>query len=183
MRTVLLIGSLLGSLAACATPGIPPTDVVISPELSSSTVSEGPDDRSVARALALGARGGYRWGAWGVGGSAELNLFRQRELDGSDDQLAAVLIGVDGEVLSANGYVRSRVGGGLAVLLEGTSLDEPGLTGFYVDLRPGGFRVLLREGLRLTFDPLSLAILVPDASGIPLVDIQYRANLAVEFSL
>ena len=30
---------------------------------------------------------------------------------------------------------------------------------------------------------LSLAVVLPDASGIPLVDIQYRSNLSLEFNL
>lgn len=174
---------LLLLLGGCATPGIPARSVALTPEFSGSAVSDSPGEFTFARAFAPSVHGAYRWGAYGLGGGLELNVFRQQELDGGDDFLAAALIGVEGDMLSLDGRVRSRIGGGLAVLLEGTDRDEPGLTGFYVDIRPGGYRFLIAEDTLLTFDPLSLAILLPDASGIPLVDVQYRANVSVEFSL
>jgi hypothetical protein len=168
-------------VAGCATPGIPKNEWVIAPELSISNVSESPDERSFVRSIAPAVRSGYRWGKWGVGGVVEANFFRQKNLADGDDHFAALLVGVDGEVLAANGWIRSRVGGGLAVVLSGTELDEPGKTGFYADIKPGGIRFVVGDAMRLTFDPLSMAILVPDASGIPLVDIQYRSTLSLEF--
>lgn len=176
-------GILVGSMSGCATPRVPPSEWVVAPELSVTNVSESPGTRDYIRAVAPAARAGHRWGKWGVGGSIEANFFKQEDLTGSDDQYAALLIGVDGEVLAANGWVRSRVGGGLAVLLKGTELDEPGNTGFYLDIKPGGFRFEVADAMRLTFDVLSMTVLLPDASGIPLVDVQFRSSLSLEFGL
>ena len=69
------------------------------------------------------------------------------------------------------------------MVLKGTELDEPGNMGFFADIKPGGFRFLVGDAMRLTFDPISLAVVLPDASGIPLVDIQYRSSLSLEFGL
>jgi hypothetical protein len=179
MRIVLLSLVLVG----CATPNMPPSEWVVAPAVSVSNVSESPDKRKFLRAVAPAVRGGHRWGKWGVGASAETNFFSQENLDGNRDQFAALLVGVDGEVLAASGWIRSRVGAGLAVVLKGTNLDEPGKAGFYADLKPGGFRFVVGDAMRLTFDPISLAILLPDATGIPLIDVQYRSSLSLEFGL
>lgn len=183
MKVFTLTAALAGLLAGCAAPRIPPNEWVVAPELSLSNVSESPDQQSVARAMAAGVHSGYRWGKWGLGGVMEFNFFRQRNLVDEHDQFAALLLGVDGEVLAAGGWMRSRLSGGLAVVLKGTELDEPGRTGFFLDIKPGGFRFVVGDATRLTFDPLTMAVLIPDASGIPLVDVQYRSSVSLEFGL
>lgn len=179
MRVLLLMTVMIG----CATPRVPPNEWVLTPEMSISNVSESPDEREFARAIAPAVRSGYRWGKWGLGGLIEANFFRQKNLVGEHDQFAALLIGVDGEVLAVDGWIRSRLSGGLAVVLAGTELDEPGRTGFFVDIKPGGFRFVVGDATRLTVDPISLAVVLPDASGIPLVDVQYRSSISLEFGL
>jgi hypothetical protein len=95
--------------------------------------------------------------------------------------MAAALYGLDVSYLSADGYVRSMISGGAAVLMEGTDIDEPGAVGFYLDMRPVTFRFQVRPDLLLAFSPLSGIFVIPDPSGIPIVDAQFRANFGVEF--
>lgn len=154
----------------------------IAPDAAFSPYSDAGGDKSsgVMRGLALGAHGARRWGRWGAGLGVEGTLWRTDDAGGRDDWLAALHVGVEGEVLSGGGRVRSRLGGGLAVLLEGTELDGAGATGFYIDLRPAGVRWAVGETV-IGLDPLTLFMTLPDAGGIPLVDVQYRFCVSVEF--
>ncbi len=150
-------------------------------DLAFSPYSEGGDDApGVMRGLALGAHATHRWGRWGLGLALEGTLWRLTDVVGEDDWFAALHIGPEGEVLSAGGRIRTRLGGGLAVLLEGSPLDDAGEIGFYLDIRPAGFRWALGETV-IGLDPLTLFTTVPDAGGIPLVDVQYRFCVYAEF--
>lgn len=146
-----------------------------------STVSEERGELGALRTFAVGARVHDQRARWGWGMGAEINVFETRTLTNTSDHMAAALFGLDGSVLSGDGYVRSSTSAGLAVLLEGSEIDEPGEVGFYWDVRPVAFRMQADDDLILTFCPLSGVILVPDPSGIPLIDVQYRVNLSVEF--
>lgn len=149
-------------------------------DLAFSPYSEGGDESpGILRGLALGAHATHRWGRWGLGLALEGTLWRLTDVAG-DDWFAALHIGPEGEVLSAGGRIRTRLGGGLAVLLEGSPLDDAGEIGFYLDLRPAGFRWALGEAV-VGLDPLTLFTTVPDAGGIPLVDVQYRFCVYAEF--
>lgn len=154
----------------------------LSGEVAASPYSEAPGRVSgLFRALALGVHGAHRWDDLGAGLGFETNVWRTEDGTGGTDWLAALLLGVEGDLRMVDGRLRARVGSGLAVLLEGTAGDAPGATGFYVDLRPAGFRWPF-EGSALVVDPISLVVVVPDAGGIPLVDVQYRLAVAYEVS-
>ncbi len=174
-----LAASLLGAApAAAAEPWALAGELAVSPYSGAPGETQRP-----FRALALGGHGAYRWGDWGAGLGVEGNLFQQLDLDGETDFLFQLLVGAEGEVLMANGRMRSRLGAGLAVLLEGTELDDEGATaGFYVDIRPAGFRWPF-DGWVLGFDPVTLLVAIPEPSGIPLVDVQYRAHVYAEVTL
>lgn len=150
-------------------------------DLALSPYSEGREDEArVFRAFALGLHAGRRWHRWGVGLALEGTLWRAVDGQGEDDWFGALHTGVDGTLLSAGGRIRTRLGGGLALLLEGTELDGAGGAGFYVDLRPAGVRWAL-DDVVIGFDPLTLFVTLPDAGGIPLVDVQYRLCVYAEF--
>jgi hypothetical protein len=176
--------ALLG--AGCAAPGMHYQGTIIQPEASVSMVTEERGDVGFLRTMGVGVRAHRQSGRWGWGGGTELNFFKTRTLTGGPDWSSAALIGLDGSMLSADGYVRSMTSLGLAILVEGTEtdgteLDEPGSVGFFWETRPVVFRFQVRDALLLAFCPLSGAILVPDPTGIPLVDVQFRTNLSVEF--
>ncbi len=164
-------------------PLLPPfgAELIVDFDLALSPYSEGSDDQQeVFRAFALGLHAGRRWHRWGVGLAVEGTLWRTLDGRGEDDWFGALHTGLEGSVLSAGGRIRTRVGGGLALLLEGTALDSAGGAGFYVDLRPAGLRWALDDAV-VGFDPLTLFMTLPDAGGIPLVDVQYRLCIYAEF--
>lgn len=174
----------IAALLLAAGPATAAEPWALAGELAVSPYSGAPgESQRLFRAVALGGHGAYRWGDWGAGLGVEANLFQQLDFDGETDYLAQLLIGAEGEVLLADGRMRSRLGGGLALLLEGTELDDDGVTaGFYVDIRPAGFRWAF-DGWVLGVDPVTLLVAIPEPSGIPLVDVQYRAHVYAEVTL
>ncbi|MCA9557524.1 MAG: hypothetical protein H6704_24700 [Myxococcales bacterium] len=174
----LLIAALAATSAHAAEPWALAGELAVSPYSG----AEGEPQRPF-RAVALGGHGVYRWGDWGAGVGVEGNLFQQLDLEGDIDFLVQLLIGAEGELLMADRRLRSRLGAGVAVLLEGTELDVDGpAAGFYVDIRPVGFRWPF-DGWVLGVDPLTLLVAIPEPSAIPLVDIQYRAHVYAEVDL
>ncbi len=158
----------------------PPSPWSLAGEVAASTYSEAPGRVSgVFRAVGLGVHGAYHWGDLGAGLGLETNVWRTEDGAGGADWLAALLLGAEGELRMAGDRLRARLGSGLAILLEGSAADAPGATGFFVDVRPVGFRWTV-AGSTLVVDPMSLVVVVPDAGGIPIVDVQYRFAIAFE---
>lgn len=130
-------------------------------------------------------RAGYRWGGWGLFLSVEQNAWIETELD--DDVVAGALnVGIGGEVFYADDFVFTRFVLGPSVLLFDTTLDEAGEVGVYVDLRPLGLRftpISDDDAFAILFEPLTMAIVAPVLGGIPLVQVEYRTLLGVEYQL
>ena len=137
---------------------------------------------STSHALyAVSARTGLRWGPWGVFGQIE-PVFWLVDTAKTDDEVRGVVnIGLGGEYLSANGLIRTSLSMGLSILVGAGDLDEPGSTGFYLDLRPAGLRWAVAQSTVIGLEPISLSILVPVLDGIPLVEIQYRTTVVAEY--
>lgn len=171
----------IGLLSGCVAPGYHTREIMFHAEGAASMVSEEAGEPGLMRAFAVAGRGHYQYERWSFGMVTELNMFRTREIDQDWDALAAGLIGADASYLSANGYIRSMLSAGLAVLVEGTDIDEPGAVGFYIESRPVVFRFQMDEDLILSFAPLSGLVMVPEPAGIPIVDAQYRFAVGVEF--
>lgn len=149
-------------------------------ELHASFLS-GVADRSIlGTTFGYAARAGFRVERWGAFLTVEQNLWVTS--DGNTGVRGGALnIGVGGEFIYANGHVRASMALGPSILLHRTLLDDPGSTGIFFDIRPAGLRFPIIDDLRLCFDPISLAIVMPVLSGIPLVMVEYRTTLTAEY--
>lgn len=97
-------------------------------------------------------------------------------------RLDVIHLGIGLESLAMYGRVRTSLSTGLAILNSDTDIDSRGKIGWYVDLRPIGFR--WRGGQRGAFEitPLALNISVPVTRGIPLILVGYMTMLTYEFA-
>lgn len=139
----------------------------------------------VGRSLLAGTfgyagRGGWRFGPWGVFVQVEHNLWVTSELE-QDVVTGALNVGVGGELVYADGFVRTSLALGPSVLVFDTALDEAGSTGVFLDLRPVGLRWALDPQWTLGFDPLGFSLVAPVLEGIPLVQVTYRTGLYLEW--
>ena len=140
-------------------------------------------DRSVIQnTFGYGFQAGHRWGTWRLFIRAEHNLWLASEFS-RDLNLGALNLGVGVEHLYFDERVRAMLAIGPSVLLFNTEIDQAGSTGFFVDVRPAGLRWPLADGLIVQWDPLTLTIVAPVLTGIPLVMLEYRTAIAIEFDL
>lgn len=179
-------------------PGQPPTQ----PEPSLTWLSGGLHSAFASdlvdgswRGLTFGAEiklGHREPGPRGLGGFLQLDVAHwfgpQVPGDDASHPFAATLqvalnIGVGMDVVYFNRRMRAAFSCGPSVLLRDNSVGNAGAVGVFVDLRPVGVRVRLTRAAVLVIDPLTFTMLLPDLTGIPLVQIEYRTVLAVEFGV
>jgi hypothetical protein len=137
----------------------------------------------IARAFGFSGRGGHRWDNKALFVSLEAQFWSSPSLDSKRQIAMAVNLGVGGEILCAGGMLRTSLALGPSLLAMPTDVDTGGSVGFFVDLRPLGLRFDLGGGLLLGVDPLSFTLLMPELSGIPLVELEYRTAVYVEYGL
>lgn len=130
-------------------------------------------------------RGGYRWDNWGVFAIIDHNIWLETEFGNEVDQ-GAGNFGIGPEYRYAGGAVSSSIAIGPSVLLFETTLDEPGSVGLFVDIRP--FAIRWRpsdtwDHMVIKFEPLTLTIVAPVLSGIPLIEVEHRTAVSLEFDL
>jgi len=133
----------------------------------------------LAGTFGYGARGGYRWCGWGVSLTVEHNLWIATEYDSNVVQ-GALNIGVGGEFIYADGFVRTALAIGPSILAFDTLLDDAGSVGIFLDVRPVGLRWALCDILTVGLDPINFALVAPVLDKIPLLHIQYRTFLYAE---
>jgi hypothetical protein len=133
----------------------------------------------LAGSFGYGVRGGYRFKNIGVFAQFEHNLWVATEFDREVVQ-GAFNIGIGGEVIYANGFVRTSLAIGPSILAFDTYLDEAGTTGIFVDFRPVGLRWPVHKYLIVGLDPITFAFVAPVLGGIPLMYTQYRTMLYLE---
>ena len=92
----------------------------------------------------------------------------------------AVNIGVGGDFVYADGFIRTALAVGPSILAFDTLLDDAGSVGVYLDFRPAGFRWAFTDVFLIGLDPLNFALVAPVLDRIPLVYVQYRTMLYVE---
>lgn len=95
----------------------------------------------------------------------------------------ALNVGLGADVRYFDDHLRGAFSAGPSVLLRDNVVDNAGAVGVFIDFRPAGVRVPLRCGGVLVIDPLTFTFLMPDLSRIPLVQIEYRTVLAIEFGV
>ncbi len=164
-------------------------DLLVGPyatlEGHASLLSDIADWSNIAGTFGYAIKGGYRWPKhWGLFLQFEQNMWLATEYN-KEVVNGVYNIGVGAEYIYADGLVRSSFAIGPSVLAFDTLLDEAGETGMFIDLRPVGLRwePLWPEHQELTIglDPISFAVVMPVMDGIPLVRIQYRSTLYLEW--
>ena len=94
----------------------------------------------------------------------------------------ALNIGLGAEYRFLNDRVRTGMALGVSRLMFQTALDEKGSKGVFLELIPLGIRWPLEGDWTIRFDPVSISVVAPVLSGIPLILLQYRHTAAVEWS-
>lgn len=112
---------------------------------------------------------------------AELAVDSEDTFEGVAQGVLALLVGFD--VHYASDRLRFELAVGPTLLLRNTLVDQAGTIGFGFESRPVGIRIPLPSSKTLVVDPLSFSMLIPDFSGIPLLLIQVRTTVTVEFDL
>jgi hypothetical protein len=137
----------------------------------------------LARAQAVGVGIDRRLERVHLFARAEANAWRDRRDDGSDDFVLMFDLGVGARLDYGAGRLRSSVAAGGTVLAAPTDVDQAGTFGVFADVRPLGYAWPLASGMRLGVVPLSFTLAIPVLTGIPLVSIQYRTTVFLEWPL
>jgi hypothetical protein len=112
---------------------------------------------------------------------AELDVDAEETFEGVAQGVLALLVGFD--VRYASDRLRFQLAAGPTLLLRNTLVDEAGTIGLGFESRPVGIRVPLPRFKTLVVDPLAFSMLIPDFSGIPLLLVQVRTTVTIEFDL
>ncbi len=182
MRAAVAAAALLAltALAPVAHAGGYPTGWVMTLDLHGSLLTDSATDPLVSATAGYGLRAGHRWGPWGVFLQAEHNMWVALELE-QGVQMGAFNLGLGGELIFADGWVRSSFAVGAAILLHETIFDPPGTTGFFLDVRPLGVRWCVAEDVTIGLDPITFAVVAPVLGGIPLIRVLYRTHLVATY--
>lgn len=131
--------------------------------------------------LALGVEGGIRWRPYGLLAKLEWNPWLNTQT--GDVDRGVVNIGVGGEYTYFEGRARTAAFVGPSILAFRTQLDErPGTTGVFLEVLPVTLRWSIRHRMLLRVDPISFHFVAPVLRGIPLVIIEYRHGVSVEWT-
>ena len=171
----------LMTTAAWAAPGRVTDGLFAQTEGHVSLLSGESQEMVPARAFGLSLKSGWGWGRWRAFVQAESTFWNEKF--GDEEEIKGALnVGVGGEVLYGGGFVRTSLSAGPSILLFASDVDEGGEVGMFVDVRPAGLRWALGEGFGIGLDPISLALVMPVLSGIPLVELQYRTTVVGEYT-
>jgi len=173
-------------------PEITKNEVYFNAELALSPINNITRYKALYYSTDFILKGGYRFQRWGVFGQLEYNGWPAYL---GDDELLqmAFNIGLGGEVLYFGGRARTSFAFGLAIKGNDISFsssnspstqenDEAGKMGFFTDFRPAGFRFSFdNSNIKVGFDPLAVNLEAPVLDTIPLVVIEYRTVLIIEY--
>jgi MYXO-CTERM domain-containing protein len=168
-----------GRAAAEETLSYRPGAFFVAAEGHASLLSDAPERSFINATLGYGARGGYRFGRWGVVAQIERNYWLPTELS-HDLAPGALNIGVGAEWFLANGRVRLGATAGPSILWFDATFDDKGTVGIFADLRPAGLRWRLGQRLAVAFDPLSVALVAPVLGTPGILQLEYRTLLGLE---
>lgn len=91
--------------------------------------------------------------------------------------------GIGAEVFYFQRRMRTSLAIGASFLYREAPPDPIGTVGAYLDFTPSSYVLRPHRNFGIVLAPLSLFIAVPAFEGIPLVIIQYRTTVTLEFSL
>ena len=135
--------------------------------------------RPRAGGFSLALRGGYRWETFGGFLLAELIGWEGTYVGEEHFELAAD-VGIGGEMVYWDRRIRTALIAGTSVLLRENPIDPAGEVGFFVDLRPAGLRFAVGDTFSVILEPVTLTMILPVLSGIPMIVIQYRTVVSFE---
>jgi hypothetical protein len=125
-------------------------------------------------------RGGAAFGRWSAFTQLEHNLWKPLEQDSG--LVPGVLnIGVGAGLSYAGARMRGSLALGPSILLFSTAIDRAGSVGLFVDFRPASIRFRPTSSITLVLDCIAFSLAAPVLSGLPLMRVQYRTILGVEF--
>ena len=176
------LGALLCLTFATPSKAEPAFDGIIALSGFQSYITQVLSNSAKNGGYAVAGRGGFRIGQWG--GFAELQYvgWTGYSRDQKDTQMS-YNFGLGFEYLYFQNRLRTALSAGMAILATEAVPDPPGRVGAYVEVLPASYVLSPWKHLNLILTPLSLYIGMPSLKGIPLVIIQYRMSVAVEFSL
>ena len=175
-----LVVLLVSTPGAADTPVKDPlTGLFVQVEGHASLLSDIPEKALLSITFGYGVRSGYRWSGWGTFLHIEHNMWLSTELEKKVVD-GALNIGIGGEYLYADGFVRTSLALGPSILMWDTILDPAGVVGFFLDLRPAGLRWVVHDNVALSLDPITFSMVAPVLSGIPLIKVEYRTIFGVE---
>ena len=148
-------------------------------ELHGSSLSDSSNHSLINVSFGYALRGGYRFGAWGATLIVERNYWVSTEFN-AGVRPGVLNLGVGGEYIYGQGYLRTAVALGTSTLRYATPLDDSGTTGVYAELRMVGLRWEPGEHTALSFDPLTLTMLRPVTHAPVLRLLQYRTVVGIE---
>lgn len=135
---------------------------------------------NILPAFGYGVQVGHRWDDLSGFVQIEQNLWYATESTHGGLSAGALNIAFGFDAVYADGNVHTSVAAGPSILLSSTPIDEAGHIGVFFEIRPIGLRWKAEDHLGFTLDPLSLAIVAPVLTGIPLVHVQYRTSMGME---
>ncbi len=149
-------------------------------EIHASFISDIRGMSNILPAFGYGVKIGHRWDDLSGFVQIEQNLWYATEATHGGLSAGALNIAFGFDAVYADGHVHTSVAAGPSILLDSTPLDSAGHIGLFFEVRPIGLRWKAEDGIGFTLDPLSLAVVAPVLTGIPLVHVQYRTTAGVE---
>ena len=126
------------------------------------------------------AKGGYRFGRWGFFGQLGYNSWISVETEEATSP-SVFNFGLGAEVLFFEGRARTSLALGPSIYNTDVS-GEAGEMGFFIDLRPVGFRFPIGDSWHIGFDPIAFNFNAPVLSKIPLLVFKYVSIVSVEYT-
>lgn len=147
-----------------------------------SIISDSSERSNLANTFGYSVKGGYHFTNWGLFFQTEQNLWIASEFSRTIKP-GVLNIALGSEYIYFEGRARTSLALGSSILLFDTVLDKSGSKGIFMDLRPVGFKWNLKDFVYILFDPLSVAIVAPVLNRIPLVMVEYRTVISLEYNL
>lgn len=151
-------------------------------ELHASVLGDAADRSILNDTFGYAGKLGWRWENVGLFVQGEQNLWGTREFERSIAQ-GALNVGVGGDLLYFEQRARASIAVGPSILLFDSGLDDAGTTGVFVDVRPVALRWRFHDRVTLQVDPLTFTVVAPVLERIPLVLVEYRTVVGLEFDL